>query len=912
MANDQLATFTDRREAIALFNSLRGRNPDKPWPLLPILAFVAPGGSGKSLLLRYLREKECNSGGRPALPYAYLDFTLPHTPKELLPILMELRDQLQLQDDGQGNHLIFPRFDLGALIAQSASMNADISSFGPTQVCQQLTAGMTFITALSDLGSSLGYAVPYVAPLLAGLRLVGQITPLKDVLSYLEDSTGWKWYRMHGTETGLGANATPKDVLLRLHLLSMLGRPERDFLINEFLPVAFLADLFDALLDTDNPRAWSKTANLVFFLDGFEVLQHASSSTATRLLQVLTTKQRRAGKTDPLLLIVGGREYLPGSRRGESEPYGRATFQSEQEVQHRARMCYAHWQQHLPADRHFLRLNDLYLTLELQDFGREHTRSYLLKLGEQKQTHVFADDSVLVQTIDSLTHGHPLYLTLAAAAVLEANARGKHLTPGDFELVAVSPDIAADHEDEHIRDYLLDLFLRQLSQAERKELIFCAVPRSLDAALLRVLLAKLDDIDRKQRWNSYQRLTFMRSADSDRLVFHPLVRTLLLRQLLADGAPESDYHRIHTRLKDYFHTLANQQRGAQSQEAVLGHARIEEAYHALALGDPNPAITLGVFAQQHNLTLWEPLLEAIAQAPAELMPEDGEQQAYTALVQAQRHHNVQDAVSAIIFYAWLLTIPRENSEVAYLQNNLGIAYGDLPGGDREANLRQAIECYEAALQVRTREAFPMDWAMTQNNLGEAYRNLPGGDREANLRQAIACYEAALQVYTREAFPIYWATTQNNLGNAYGDLPGGDREANLRQALACYEAALQVYTREAFPMDWAMTQNNLGNAYRDLPGGDREANLRQALECYEAALQVRTREAFPVQWAMTQNNLGNAYRDLPGGDREANLRQALACYEAALRIFQMAHVDYYASVVNSNLEIVRNELGSVEQ
>src|SRR6266568_630816 len=112
MLNDQLATFTDRHEAIALFNFLRGRDPVKPWPLLPILAFVAPGGSGKSLLLRYLREKECSVGGSAAIPYDYLDFTLPHTPKELLPILMELRDQLQQQDDGQGNHLVFPRFDL--------------------------------------------------------------------------------------------------------------------------------------------------------------------------------------------------------------------------------------------------------------------------------------------------------------------------------------------------------------------------------------------------------------------------------------------------------------------------------------------------------------------------------------------------------------------------------------------------------------------------------------------------------------------------------------------------------------------------------------------------------------------------------------------------------------------------------
>ena len=68
MLNEQLTTFTDRREAIALFELLRGRKTGEPWPLLPILAFVVPGGSGKSMLLRYLREKKCSVAGRPALP----------------------------------------------------------------------------------------------------------------------------------------------------------------------------------------------------------------------------------------------------------------------------------------------------------------------------------------------------------------------------------------------------------------------------------------------------------------------------------------------------------------------------------------------------------------------------------------------------------------------------------------------------------------------------------------------------------------------------------------------------------------------------------------------------------------------------------------------------------------------------
>ncbi len=61
------------------------------------------------------------------------------------------------------------------------------------------------------------------------------------------------------------------------------------------------------------------------------------------------------------------------------------------------------------------------------------------------------------------------------------------------------------------------------------------------------------------------------------------------------------------------------------------------------------------------------------------------------------------------------------------QNNLGNAYVNLPTGDRGANLRRAIDCFEAALRVYTESDFPADWAMTQDNLGVAYRSLPTGD-----------------------------------------------------------------------------------------------------------------------------------------------------------------------------------------
>jgi tetratricopeptide (TPR) repeat protein len=219
-------------------------------------------------------------------------------------------------------------------------------------------------------------------------------------------------------------------------------------------------------------------------------------------------------------------------------------------------------------------------------------------------------------------------------------------------------------------------------------------------------------------------------------------------------------------------------------------------------------------------------------------------------------------------------------------NDLGVSLWTL--GERETGterLEQAVAALEAALEERTRDRVPLDWAMTQMNLGSALLSL--GEREtgtARLEQAVAAYEAALEEWTRDRVPLDWAGTQNNLGNALRAL--GQREtgtARLEQAVAAYEAALEEWTRDRVPLDWAGTQNNLGNALRAL--GEREtgtARLEQAVAAYEAALEERTRDRVPLDWAGTQNNLGNALRAL--GERETGtdrLEQAVAAYEAAL-------------------------------
>jgi tetratricopeptide (TPR) repeat protein len=102
-------------------------------------------------------------------------------------------------------------------------------------------------------------------------------------------------------------------------------------------------------------------------------------------------------------------------------------------------------------------------------------------------------------------------------------------------------------------------------------------------------------------------------------------------------------------------------------------------------------------------------------------------------------------------------------------------------------LEEAVTAYRDALQERTRERVPLDWAATQNNLGDALWRL--GEREsgtARLEEAVTAFRAALTERTREKVPRAWAMTRNNLGNALQAL--GERESGtkrLEEAVATY-------------------------------------------------------------------------------------------------------------------------------
>ena len=233
-----------------------------------------------------------------------------------------------------------------------------------------------------------------------------------------------------------------------------------------------------------------------------------------------------------------------------------------------------------------------------------------------------------------------------------------------------------------------------------------------------------------------------------------------------------------------------------------------------------------------------------------------------------------------------------------------------------ANLAQAIETLEAALNLISRQTAPEDWASNQVNLGNALQSL--GDRDPDsdgLDRSIAAYRAALEVFSVDTNSVKRGMVQSNLGGSLMML--GQRQADtalLQEAEVAFTAALSALPRESVPLDWARAQNNLGNTLRIL--GERESGaerFKEAAAAYRSALEERRRDEMPLQWAITQSNLGTALRGI--GEREGGtqaLEQSVAAYHAALEELtpELAPLDW--STAQNNLGNALATLGQREQ
>ncbi len=211
---------------------------------------------------------------------------------------------------------------------------------------------------------------------------------------------------------------------------------------------------------------------------------------------------------------------------------------------------------------------------------------------------------------------------------------------------------------------------------------------------------------------------------------------------------------------------------------------------------------------------------------------------------------------------------------------LADAYADRTYGNKERNLEVASDLCRQALEVLSREEFPVDWARAQQMLGNCLESRLQ-DRSAHLEEAIACFRRALEVFSVASTPGDWGETMNNLGNALLVRVREDRSGNCEESIEAYEKSLSVLGKNFFPLEWSTAMTSVGVAYSERVLGDPVENLGRAIEAFQSALSVRQPNAFLYEWAETMLNLGAAYQDPRGMKRADGIELAIKTYRRIL-------------------------------
>ena len=265
-------------------------------------------------------------------------------------------------------------------------------------------------------------------------------------------------------------------------------------------------------------------------------------------------------------------------------------------------------------------------------------------------------------------------------------------------------------------------------------------------------------------------------------------------------------------------------------------------------------------------------------------------------------------------------------EHASLRHSIGLAYAELPSGDRRMNLSRAIASYRHAAKLFGAQRFPVEHARVQSALGAALREL------GEAHEAVEACERAVRLLAGGHAAGELAAALNNLGLARSDL--GEHDAaiealqqsvevftaasetrqlsmalhNLGQAQAAagdHRAAVATYERgiagtndEALPYQWALLHHARGVSLSAL------GEAREAVAAFDASLGVFTRQRYPFQYALAKNNLGLAYAqtgDVP------SLRRALAAYVDGINVLDFRLHRPQWEQIHRNLELAESAL-----
>lgn len=695
MKNDTFNTFTNRQDILALFQQLYEHNPKLTQELLPILLLQAPGGGGITTLINFLLKRSQSS-----LPHAYLDFAQNSTSAVIPGLLQSICDQIYRSDTSFARKFSFPRCRLGlSAILEPFPENNTVELRKAME--KKIIKSLPLHEHLNDLIQATANTLFLIALFFILIKWFLQILERSSVLRELLWTSTLKWYKNRCSQLSLPPASDMVDILV---ILRQWSRPtearQRQILVERILVDAFLEDLREEFDRKRKKSARERTAHIVLFLDNFD---HSLAGGVGQSFLTLLIKNRLEGLTDPLLVVLGTHQRLFDL----TDPLQNPSFEPQENIASGQRdhgdshTLYTLWKTRLLKDKHGLETR-LCLPLWIHDFKPNESATYLLKAIGQGQLSTF-EYAMLSESIQRITHGHPLALSLVAEVIQDARARGKNIEVHEImrEPVPSNALAAPNYGQKTVGAYLLTVLLHQFSEAEQEQFIMCSAPRFLDVPILKMILGLNTDKEAREQWTCYGKLNIVRIDEEQMIRLHPLVRDLLTQSLVSLSTPGKDYYKvIHSNLREYFAELAM----TESDPEKYQKAQIEEAYHALALGDPDPTISYLCSLLSEKSSTWKTTLESLVQAPTARLTKNIRLRATQALFQAKVHRRQRDIVTALVLYSWFLNVPGISvSEREALLYDLSEIYRYFPDRDQQDKQKISHDYYAQAYELATQK-----------------------------------------------------------------------------------------------------------------------------------------------------------------------------------------------------------------
>jgi hypothetical protein len=587
---------------------------------LPVVVAFGPGGAGKTKLAEHVEER-----WRNLAPVAYVNFDDAGS-KSCRDVLAKATNDLQRYSNRKFGRLKLPRFELAQRVLAAPRPRGTrererralrlVAGRPPmvSEAAATVAAGISWLTAIGAA----------MIALLTWVRLAAAAAPpglrwLRALL--LPDSArALSWYERQAPrlDPELPQGCPAAVVLARLwdSDWDAVERPDSRgrLAADRLLVAAFLADIGDAY----RRRRRYRKLNCVLLLDGADLLYPDEENRLTtaaswragrvppNVLELLAEGKLRQPKV-PLLVVATkqARPDLPGcvsdaeASETDDDPAVAAAL--------RAQELHQRWLARVDP-RH--PDPTAYLPILLSPFTATQTRQFLVEWSRQQERT--GRRETLAEELHAVTRGHPLAVVLVSDA-LANRTRLDRATPVVRGMLAEPVDAVAGSP-RTVEDLLIQRFLQRFPADEsderryhRRILARLAAPRRLDLEMLIELMPRLgSELDARATWRRLATYSFMSAADDGELVMHPLLRDLLCSQLREGRAgPGPGFEETHRLFYDY-----HRARARHSEAAVH-----EVIYHALALGDPEPATEAVVAWSRLDQPDWPLLLESLAEAP---------------------------------------------------------------------------------------------------------------------------------------------------------------------------------------------------------------------------------------------------------------------------------------------------------